>query len=278
MNDYLKKLIKRENLSPLEIRKIMELIFNDKASSLQIGAFLSLLSAKGETVEEVTEIVKVLRSRMIQIGGLDNALDIVGTGGDGYDTINVSTLAGFVCAYLGVPIAKHGTRALSSKCGSFDLLDALGVPVPKTSKEAENYFKKNKIVFLFAPYFHPAFKKLHPIRKELGIRTVFNFVGPLLNPGNAGYQVVGVSSAVLARKIGETLMNLGRKHVLVIHSQDGLDEASVSAPTDVYDYAKGRSMRHYVIKPTKYYPLENIRGGLPEKNAKRSKNQYGDML
>ena len=271
MKEYLKKLIKKENLSPLEIRKIMELIFTDQALPSQIGAFLSLLSVKGETVPEVTEIAKILHEEMIKIHGLKNALDIVGTGGDGYDTINVSTMACFVCAYLGVPIAKHGTRALSSKCGSFDLLDALGVPIKQKPEEVEKDFNKNNIVFLFAPYFHPALKKLHPIRKELGIRTIFNFVGPLLNPGNVSYQVVGVSSPFMARKIGETLMNLGRKRALIIHSQDGLDEVSVSAPTDVYDYAPNRPMRHYVIRPKIFYPINSIRGGLPEENAKRFK-------
>jgi anthranilate phosphoribosyltransferase len=271
MKDYLKKLIKRENLKPSEIRETMELILDGQVPASQIGAFLALLSLKGETAEEVTEIVKVLRAEMIQVDGLENALDIVGTGGDGYDTINVSTLACFVCAYLGVPVAKHGARALSSKCGSFDLLDALGVPIPQTSREAESYFRKYNIVFLFAPYFHPALKKLHPIRTELGIRTIFNFVGPLLNPGNPSYQVIGVSSPRVATKIGETLMNLGRKRALVIHSQDGLDEASISAPTDVYDYAPDRPVRHYILKPETYYPMETIRGGLAEENAKRFK-------
>ncbi len=271
MKDYLKKLIKREDLRPLETRKIMGLILSDQVLPSQIGAFLTLLSAKGEAVEEITEIAKILRNQMIEVGGLKNALDIVGTGGDGYDTINVSTLACFVCAYLGVPIAKHGTRALSSKCGSFDLLDAIGVPIRQTSQEIERDFKKNNIAFLFAPYFHPALKKLHPIRKELGVRTIFNFVGPLLNPGNVLYQVIGVSSPLVARKIGETLMNLGRKRALVIHSRDGLDEVSVSALTDVYDYAPGRPMKHFVIKPKKYFPIKAIRGGLPEENAKRFK-------
>ncbi len=271
MKEYLKKLIKGENLNPSEIRKIMELIFSDQALPSQIGAFLSLLSAKGETVSEVTEIAKILDKEMIKVGGLKNALDVVGTGGDGYDTINVSTMACFVCAYLGVPIGKHGTRALSSKCGSFDLLDAIGVPVRQKPEEVEKDFKKNNITFLFAPYFHPALKKLHPIRKELGIRTIFNFVGPLLNPGNVSYQVVGVSSPAMASKIGETLMNLGRKRALVIHSQDGLDEASVSAPTDVYDYAPNRPMKHYIIRPKIFYPISSIRGGLPEENAERFK-------
>ena len=249
----------------------MGLILSDQVLPSQIGAFLTLLSAKSEAVEEITEIAKILRGQMIEVSGLKNALDIVGTGGDGYDTINVSTLACFVCAYLGVPIAKHGTRALSSKCGSFDLLDAIGVPIKQAPKEVEKDFKKNNIAFLFAPYFHPALKKIHPIRKELGVRTIFNFVGPLLNPGNVSYQVIGVSSPVVAEKIGETLMNLGRKRALVIHSRDGLDEVSVSAPTDIYDYAPGRPMKHFIIKPKTYFPIRAIRGGLPEENAKRFK-------
>ncbi len=271
MKNYLKKLIKKEDLSPSQMREIMGLILSEQVSPTEIGAFLALLAAKGETAQEVTEVAKILEREMIHVSGLKNALDIVGTGGDGYDTINVSTMSCFVCAYLGVPVAKHGTRALSSKCGSFDLLEALSVPIKAEPKEVESLHKKHGITFLFAPYFHPALKKLHPIRKALGIRTIFNFVGPLLNPGNASYQVVGVSSAVIAKKIGETLMNIGRKRALVIHSRDGLDEVSVSAPTDVYDYAPGRPMRHYVIRPKKFYPKESIHGGTPVENAKRFK-------
>ena len=272
MKDYLKKLIKKENLDSSEAKQAIEFILSDQASPVQIGAFLALLAAKGETIDEVTAIARVLQNHMIKIDGLENALDIVGTGGDGYDTINVSTLACFVCAYLGVPIGKHGTRALSSKCGSFDLLDVLGVPIKQNPQEVAMHFKKNGIVFLFAPYFHPALKKLHPIRKELGIRTIFNFIGPLLNPGNVFYQVVGVSSPIMAPQIGETLMHLGRKRALVIHSQDGLDEVSVSASTDVYDYAPGRSMQHYIIEPKTYFPIKTIHGGSPEENAKRFKD------
>jgi len=272
MKDYLKKLIKKENLDSSEAKQAIEFILSDQASPVQIGAFLALLAAKGETIDEVTAIARVLQNQMIKIDGLENALDIVGTGGDGYDTINVSTLACFVCAYLGVPIGKHGTRALSSKCGSFDLLDVLGVPIKQNPQEVAMHFKKNGIVFLFAPYFHPALKKLHPIRKELGIRTIFNFIGPLLNPGNVFYQVVGVSSPIMAPQIGETLMHLGRKRALVIHSQDGLDEVSVSASTDVYDYAPGRSMQHYIIEPKTYFPIKTIHGGSPEENAKRFKD------
>ncbi|MDP9249114.1 MAG: anthranilate phosphoribosyltransferase [bacterium] len=269
MKNYLKKLIQQKTLNRPEIRSSMRLLLKEETPLVQKGAFLSLLAAKGETVSEITEIAKNLERQMVRVRGLKNALDIVGTGGDGYDTINVSTLASFVCAYLGIPVAKHGTRALSSKCGSFDLLQALRVEIPQTPKDAEKAFDKHGIVFLFAPNFHPAFKKIHPVRKDLGIRTVFNFVGPLLNPGQTYYQVVGVSSGKIAKKIGDTLIKLGRKRALVMHSRDGLDEASISAPTDVYDYARGRPMRHLVVRPEKYYAMSAVRGGTPEDNAKR---------
>src|SRR3989344_4145106 len=194
MKNYLKKLIKKKNLGPLEIRRSVKLLLDQETPPAQRGAFLSLLAAKGETISEITEIAKIFEHQMVRVPGLKNALDIVGTGGDGYDTINVSTLAAFVCAYLGVPVAKHGSRALSSKCGSFDLLNALGVPIKERPADIETDYKKNGITFLFAPYFHPAFKKIHAVRRELGIRTIFNFLGPLLNPGSVSFQVVGVSA------------------------------------------------------------------------------------
>ena len=269
MKNYLKKLIQNKTLNSPEIRSSMRLLLKEETPLAQKGAFLSLLAAKGETISEITEIAKIFEHQMVRVPGLKNALDIVGTGGDGYDTINVSTLAAFVCAYLGVPVAKHGSRALSSKCGSFDLLNALRVKIRQTPEDAKADFDKHRIVFLFAPYFHPAFKKIHPIRQDLGIRTIFNFVGPLLNPGQTYYQVVGVSSGEVAKKIGETLISLGRRRALVMHSRDGLDEVSISALTDVYDYAPGRPMRHLVIKPERYYAMEAIRGGTPEENAKR---------
>lgn len=269
LKQHLNKAVRGGNLTRIEAKEALLHILADDASPVQTGAFLASLATRGEALDEVIAIAESLRAEMLAVPGLEGALDIVGTGGDGYDTINVSTLAAFVCASLGVPIAKHGTKALSSKCGSFDLLEMLNVSIPKNPEEAEIHFSKNKIVFLFAPYYHPTLKKLHSIRKDLGIRTIFNFVGPLLNPGNTRYQVIGVSSKNMADKVGETLMHLGRERVLVIHSQDGLDEASVSTKTDVYDYAPGREMVHFVVEPENYYPIESISGGSPEENTHR---------
>lgn len=275
LKQYLNTSIKERSLSSKESNESLTLLLSEKTSAIQKGAFLTALAARGETAEEVLAIAKALQKQMIVVPQMSHALDIVGTGGDGYDTINVSTLSVFVCAYLGVPVAKHGNRALSSKCGSFDLLETMGVSIPKNPKEATKFFNKNKIVFLFAPNFHPALKKLHPLRRELGIRTIFNFVGPILSPANTSHQIIGVSSSIMARKIGQVLIGLGRKRILVVHSRDGLDEVSVSAQTDVYDYAKGRSMKHFIIKPSKYYPIDSVKGGTPKQNVKIFKDILG---
>lgn len=267
LTTQLKKIIHSEPLTYGDIESALENILSGHAAPVQTGAFLCSLAVRTETVDEITAVAEILRKEMVKINGLQNCLDMVGTGGDGYDTINVSTMAAFVCASLGVPIAKHGTKALSSKCGSFDLLETLGIAVPRNPEEAQLLFKAQGITFLFAPNFHPILKQLQIVRRELGIRTIFNFVGPLLNPGECDYQVVGVSSADKAPKLGEVLLRLGRKRVLVVHSYDGLDEVSVSAPTHVYDFAPERNMMHFTLTPKKIFPIKEIQGGSPKTNA-----------
>ena len=272
MKKYLKKINRGESLSVEETNGVLEHIFSGDATDAQIGSYLSVTSRNGETIEDVVTTAEFINKRKMFVSGLSNALDIVGTGGDSYDTINVSTLASLVCAAFGVPIAKHGTRALSSKCGSFDVLNELKVILPGNAMEAEAIFKQKNIVFLFAPNFHPLLKKIHHVRQEIGIRTIFNLVGPILNPGDVAYQVIGVSKSDIAEKVGAIALSLGRKRVLVMHGRDGLDEASVGALTDVYDFAPDRKMDHFVIEPDKRYAISEIQGGTPAENAIRFKN------
>jgi anthranilate phosphoribosyltransferase len=267
LKKHLNKVTRGQYLTQDESKDVFELMLLDETSKIQVGALLASLATRGEAVEEILGIARMLQKQMVSVSGMTQALDITGTGGDGHDTINVSTLACFVCAYLGVPVVKYGTKSQSSKCGSFDLLEQLGIHIPKDSNEAKEQFKKKKITFLFAPTFHPILKKLYLTRRELGIRTIFNFIGPLLNPGNVAYQVIGVSKKELALKLGEVLMQLDKKHAVLVHGRDGLDEISVSALTDVYEYRAGLPMKHLVITPKNLYPIESIQGGNPEENA-----------
>lgn len=271
LTKHLNNAIRKRDFTVKESVNILDILLNEETSVIQSGALLTALATKGEHVLELSAFAEALHKRMIKISNIDSSLDIVGTGGDSYDTINVSTLASFVCASLGVPIAKHGTRALSSKCGSFDVLEKLGVPIPESPQEAKKIFQKNGIVFLFAPYFHPAFKAVHELRRELGIRTIFNLIGPMLNPGNVKYQVIGVSKEGISEMVGNALIGLGRKRVLVVRSQDGLDEVSTNAPTDIYDFAPGRKTKHLVFTPKKLFPLKAVQGGSPQKNVRRFK-------
>ncbi len=262
--------MQKENLTKAEIVDVMEKLCAGELLGAEAGAFLMGLTVKGETEEEIMALVEYLRSHMIPVSGVTHALDTCGTGGDGAQTINVSTMAAFVCAAAGVPVAKHGNRAVSSRCGSFDLLEKLGVNIHLSAEQAKQCFDKTGLAFLFAQNFQPAFKAIAPIRKSLGIRTVFNYLGPLLNPAGVEYQMIGVSSPVLAQKLGPILIKLGSKKVVFVHSADGLDEVSPAAPTQVFEYIENRDMKRYEIRPTEFYPLELVRGGGVEENTART--------
>lgn len=267
MKNYLKKIINNQNLTADEAADAIEVCVRGEASNAQMGAFLAALATKGETEEEIFGIVKIMRSHMIKIRVNGKLLDTCGTGGDGSSTINVSTLAALVCAAAGVRVAKHGNRAASSRCGSFDLLEQLGVRIDMTPEESTKCLEKVGIACLFAPIYHSAMKIFAPIRKELGIRTLFNYIGPLLNPAGVARQLLGVCSANKAEILGNILIRLGAERIVAVHSEDGLDEVSISAPTQIIEFQRGVVPRHYIIKPEKFYSLEDVRGGGPRENA-----------
>ena len=272
IKNYLQKLIQKQDLGEQEASDITEKLVNGELQVEQTAAFLVALAAKGESIDEMVGMVSVLRDNMIQIEGVDYALDTCGTGGDCSNTINVSTIVAFVCAAAGVPVAKHGNRSISSNCGSFDVLEQLGAKINLTAVQAKACLDQTSITCLFAPNFHPTFKHIMPVRKALGVRTIFNFLGPLLHPANATHQLIGVSSKEMAKKLGKILMRLGSKKVILVHSEDGLDEISISVPTYVYEYSQGKEPKSYSIKPGKLFSLDEIRGGDAKENAKIMQN------
>lgn len=268
----LQKLIQKQDLTEQEASDITEQIIKGELQDAQIAAFLVALAMKGESVDEVVGMVRVLRKHMISLDGIDYALDTCGTGGDNSNTINVSTIIAFICAYDGVPVAKHGNRSISSKCGSFDVLEELGVKIDLSAAQAKKCFEEIGMTCLFAPNFHPAFKNIMPVRQAIGVRTIFNFLGPLLNPARATHQLIGVSSHAMAQKLGEILIRLGSKKVILVHSEDGLDEISIAAPTHVDEFTRDGKNNSYIVRPDKLFKLDEIRGGDVKENAKIMKN------
>lgn len=260
MKEYLHLIQDGESLTEEQAEQAMTMIMSGKADPIQISALLMGLSVRGETEAEVIGMLRAMRARMNTIALDDQAIDTCGTGGDGKNTFNISTAAALVCAALGVPIAKHGNRAASSKCGSADILEVLGVPIEQTSAQAKQYFKKHKFVFLFAPQYHPAMKHVVPIRKALGVRTIFNFLGPLANPAQVKRQVIGVSDPSKIDVLGKALIALGSERVAIVCSDDGLDELSPGAASTVVEFTVDGSQR-YRIMPDHIYDINEIQGG-----------------
>ncbi|MBT7088574.1 anthranilate phosphoribosyltransferase, partial [bacterium] len=255
-----------------ETSYVIEGIISGEITDTQAGAFLTSLATKGETEDEIFGIVETMRRHMKTLDIDGDVLDTCGTGGDGADTINVSTITAFICAAAGVKVAKHGNRSVSSKCGSFDVLEKLGVKIDMDSKVSLKCLEQVGITCLFAPLYHPAMKNIVPVRRVLGVRTVFNFIGPLLNPAKATHQLIGVSSRKMAEKLGNVLMQFGLKKVLLVNSDDGLDEISVAGPTQIFEFVQGRDMKTYKIEPEKIYFLNDVQGGEVEENAEIMKN------
>lgn len=246
----LNKLIDGNNLSQKESSLILEEIIQGKYTSAQIAAVLIALRTKGETVDEIVGFIQTMRKHMVKIKA-SKAIDIVGTGGDGSGTFNISTATSFVVAGSKVAVAKHGNRAASSKCGSADVLEKLGVKISLTPSQAEKVFKKVGMIFLFAPLYHPAMKQIGPIRKELGVRTIFNFLGPFLNPAQTKRQLLGVPNLEIAEKLAKVAARLNFSMLCLVTSNDGMDEITTSGKTKVFEI-KGSRIKYYDISPTKY--------------------------
>lgn len=267
------RLIRGDNLTRQEMETVMDEIMTGQSLPTQIASFLTALRMKGETIEEITGAAIVMRKHVerIKLPTARIVFDCCGTGGDRAGTINVSTVASFVIAGSGVSLAKHGNRSVSSRCGSADLMEALGVNINITAPLMQRCLEEAGIAFLYAPLLHPAMKYATPVRREIGIRTVFNILGPLTNPAFATHQLLGVYEAGLVEPIAHVLANLGLRHILVVHGQDGLDEVSISAPTDVCEY-KGGSFKKYRISPEDFgiarVDSQFLKGGDVEYNKK----------
>lgn len=270
MKSYLQMIQHGEELTVEQATLVMDILISGEADPMQASALLMGLSTRGETTDEVLGMLYSLRNHMktieLPVQGDSPLLDTCGTGGDGQGTFNISTAAALVCAALGVPVVKHGNRAASSQCGSADVLEALKIPIELEGKAAQDYFVENNFVFLFAPTFHPAMKHLAPVRSALGIRTIVNYLGPLANPAGATHQLVGVSDPLKAEMLGQVLIESGSEHVVMVYSDDGLDEASVAASSTVLDMTPDGTQR-FRIEPRHPFSLDAIKGGSSQVNA-----------
>ncbi|MCW2316926.1 anthranilate phosphoribosyltransferase [Rhodoblastus acidophilus] len=284
---FLARIAERAPLSRAEAEDAFGLILSGEATPAQIGAFLMGLRVRGETMDELTGAVSAMRARMLRVSAPESAIDVVGTGGDGAQTYNISTLAAIVVAACGVPVAKHGNRAASSFSGASDVLTGLGVRIGIPPDVVEKCLREVNIGFMTAQAHHPAMAAVAPIRKELGVRTLFNLLGPLSNPAGVTRALIGVADARWMDYIAQTLDALGSEKVWVAHGADGLDEITTTAPTEILELDHGR-IRRFVITPEEAglprATLEDLRGGDPAYNAAAlravlngAKNAYRDI-
>ena len=271
IQEAISKLIEKQNLSQEEAEAVMNEIMSGKATDAQIAGFLVALRLKGETIDEITACAKIMREKASKIKPKAKPLiDIVGTGGDKSGTFNISTCAAFVVAGAGIAVAKHGNKSVSSKCGSADVLTALGINIGLEPKKVEQCINEIGFGYMFAPSFHPAMKYAIGPRKELGIRTVFNILGPLTNPAEAPYELMGVFSPSLTEPLAAVLGKLGCRHAFVVHG-NGMDEITVDGATKITEYQDG-DIKTFTIKPTdfgiKTASLNELKGGTPDECAK----------
>lgn len=271
IKDAIAKLAERLPLTEKEAEGVMNEIMEGEATSAQIAAYLMGLRLKGESVEEIAGSVRAMRDRAVRIAvGDPLVVDTCGTGGDGRHTFNISTTAAFVVAGAGLTVAKHGNRSITSKCGSADVLAALGVKIDLSPDHVAECINEVGIGFLFAPLYHGAMKHCAEPRHQMGIRTMLNVLGPLTNPAGATIQVIGVYEPRLTELLGKVLMHLGSQHCFVVHGMDGLDEVTLTERTLVSE-AKGGVLSNYVITPEEFglkrVPPKDLAGGSPQENA-----------
>lgn len=268
---YIEVLRNGVNLSRDEAADFLGLLLDQtKISDEQIAETLTLLASRAVTVPEVCGFVDSMRRRMVTVDGADGAVDTCGTGGDKSNTFNVSTASAILLSAGGVAVAKHGNRAATSKCGSYDVLRALGVPVELDSHEASRELDANNFVFLFAPLYHPALKRLAIIRKQMSFPTIFNILGPLLNPAKVSRQVIGTFSLANAELLAEVIGTMDHEHTIVLTSEDGLDEASLASSTQIFEI-KRAIITKSILRPSDYglepAPISAMVGGDAERNA-----------
>ncbi len=270
IKEAIAKVVKRENLDKETMTIVMNEIMDGEATDVQKAAFLTALAMKGETIEEITCAARVMRQHCEKFLNDMDVLEIVGTGGDGSNTFNISTLASIVVSSAGIAVAKHGNRAASSKCGTADCLEALGVKIDLAPAASAQILNDLNICFLFAQKYHTAMRFVGGVRKEMGIRTLFNILGPLANPAGASMQLLGVYSEDLIEPLARVLSNLGVKRAMVVYGNDCIDEISMSAPTSVCEVRDGR-FESYTITPEQFgftrCDKSELVGGTPEENA-----------
>ena len=275
IKEAIAKLVKKEDLTVGQMNDVMEEIMTGEATDAQKAAFLTALAAKGETIDEITAAARVLRTHCEKFLNDMDVLEIVGTGGDGSNSINISTLASIIVSAAGIPVAKHGNRAASSKCGTADCLEALGVKIDAAPARMAQILKDINICFLFAQKYHPAMKNVGPVRSAMKERTVFNILGPLTNPANASRQLLGVYTDELVEKLADVLSNLGVKAGMSVCGDGHLDEVTVTGPTHCCEIRDGKKIS-YDITPEQFglktYDQSEIIGGTPEENARITKD------
>jgi anthranilate phosphoribosyltransferase len=273
ITDLIQKMIERVDLTEQEARGVMDEIMSGHATDAQIAGFLTALRMKGETAPELIGFASVMRERAERLWDGDPlpVLDTAGTGGDRSGTFNISTAAAFVAAGAGVRVAKHGNRSASSRCGSADVMEALGVDIHMPLERLQTAIKEVGIGFLFAQRFHTSMKYVMPARSQLKVRTVFNILGPLANPANACFQVVGVSSLEIMELVGNALQGLGLRHAFVVHGANGMDEVSISSRTYVVELRDGE-LRQFIMTPEDFgitsAKIEALQGSDAADNAK----------
>ncbi len=270
IREAIQTLVSGKSLTMDEASSVMEEIMEGQVTPAQFGAFVTALRLKGETVDEIAGMAKVMRAKAIRVTVSDPVIDIVGTGGDGLNSFNISTVTAFVVAGAGLKVAKHGNRAASSQSGSADVLEALGVNLKLTAEQVQRCIEEAGIGFMFAQAFHPAMKYAGPPRREIGIRTVFNILGPLTNPAGAKNYLLGVADGSMVEKMAQVLKSLGCNHALVVHGEDGLDEITISGKTQVCELKGGR-IKKYTVSPEDFglptASLDSLKGGTAQENA-----------
>ena len=270
IRETIARLVERQDLSSEEAEAVMGEIMHGEATPAQIAAYLMALRLKGETVDEITGSARAMKAHAVKVEARET-VDTCGTGGDGLGTFNISTVAALVAAGAGVPVAKHGNRAASSCCGSADLLEALGVRIDLGPQEVARCIDEVGMGFLFAPHFHPAMKHAAPVRREMGVRTIFNIIGPMVNPASPSYQLLGVFSPHLTATLARVLGLLGTRGAMVVHGADGLDELSTTGPNRVSEL-RGGKVTDSTLDPLEMglprARLQDLLGGSVEENCR----------
>jgi len=270
IREAIARLVERQDLSSEDAEAVMGEIMHGEATPAQIAAYLMALRLKGESVEEIMGSARAMKAHALKVEARET-VDTCGTGGDGLGTFNISTVAALVAAGAGVPVAKHGNRAASSRCGSADLLEALGVRIDLGPQEVARCVDEVGMGFLFAPHFHPAMKHAAPVRREMGVRTIFNIIGPMVNPASPAYQLLGVFSPHLTATLARVLGLLGTKGAMVVHGADGLDELSTTGPNRVSELRGGKVTDSTLDPLAMGLPrarLQDLQGGNVEENVR----------